>query len=192
MATAAGRAAVVEGARAAFGGRLDCLINNVGTNIRKPTLEYSEADFQAVFSANLESAYFLSQACHPLLKASGESCILFNSSVAGGPTALRSGTLYAMTKAAMNQLTKNLACEWAPDGIRVAAVAPWYTATPLAMQVLENKEFEAAVLERTPLRRVAQPAEVARALAFLASPAASYITGATLAVDGGYSVKGLF
>ena len=191
MSTAEGRQALVEAVTAAFGERLDVLINNVGTNVRRPTLEYTEADFQFVFSANLESAYFLSQACHPLLKASGAGCLMFNSSVAGGPTALRSGSLYAMTKAAMNQLVRVLACEWAPDGMRVVAVAPWYTATPLALQVLADKAFEAAVLERTPLARVARPEEVARTMCFLASPAASYITGATVPVDGGYSVKGL-
>jgi Tropinone reductase 1 len=92
-------------------------------------------DYSTVLTTNLESAFKLCQLCRPLLKAAGSSSILFNSSVAGGPLAMFSGTLYAMSKAALNQLTKNLAVEWAPDGIRVNSVAPWYTATPLAMQV---------------------------------------------------------
>lgn len=193
VSKAEGRTALVEGVRAAFGDRLDVLINNVGTNVRKPTLEYTDADFQFVFAANLQSAFCLAQAFHPLLKASPHGgVILFNSSVAGGPTAMRSGSLYAMTKAAMNQLVKNLACEWAADNLRVAAVAPWYTSTPLALQVLSDPQFEADVLARTPMRRVAKPEEVARTLAFLASPAASYITGATIPVDGGYSVMGFY
>ena len=96
------------------------------------------------------------------------------------------------TKAALNQLTRNLAVEWAADGVRVNAVCPWYTATPLANQVLKDESFRAKVLERTPAARVGEPAEVAAAVAFLVGPAASYVTGQCLAVDGGYSVKGLW
>lgn len=92
-------------------------------------------DYSTILTTNLESAFKLCQLFRPLLQAAGSSSILFNSSVAGGPLAMFSGSLYAMTKAALNQLTKNLAVEWARDGIRVNAVAPWYTATPLAMQV---------------------------------------------------------
>lgn len=176
----------------AFGGKLHVLVNNVGTNIRSPTVQYTEQDFQTMFDTNLRSAWRLSQLCHPLLKASLDGCILFNSSVAGGPTCMRSGTLYAMTKAAMNQLARNLAVEWAPDHIRVLAVAPWYTLTELAQAVLKDKEYEAGVLARTPMGRVARPDEVSGLMAFLCSPAASYMTGQTVAVDGGYSVKGFW
>jgi tropinone reductase I len=105
---------------------------------------------------------------------------------------MKSGSIYAMTKAALNQLAKNLTCEWACDGIRVISVAPWYTATPLALQVLKDAEFERSVLARTPLGRVALPEEVARVMVFMCSPAASYVAGVTLAVDGGYSCMGLF
>jgi Tropinone reductase 1 len=115
--------------------RLAAAVNNVGSNVRKPTLEYTEDDFQFVFNTNLQSAFVLSQMAHPLLKASSAGVVLFNSSVAGGPISMRSGVLYAMTKAAMNQLARNLSVEWAKDGIRVNAVCPWYTATDLAMQV---------------------------------------------------------
>lgn len=90
------------------------------------------------------------------------------------------------------QLTKNLAVEWAPLGIRVNAVAPWYTATELAMQVLADKAYEAQVLARTPMGRIGQPSEVAGAIAYLAGPAASYVTGQVLTVDGGYSVMGFW
>ncbi|CAI7906997.1 unnamed protein product, partial [Closterium sp. NIES-53] len=128
----------------AFGGKLNHLVNNVGTNIRKPTVDYSLSDFHHVWGTNFESAYHLCQLAHPVLKAAanaaaadggvkGNASIVFNSSVAG-VVAIRSGTLYGATKAAMNQLTKNLACEWAKDGIRVNAVAPWYMATDLANQ----------------------------------------------------------
>mmetsp|Transcript_19522 Transcript_19522/g.30997 ORF Transcript_19522/g.30997 Transcript_19522/m.30997 type:complete len:110 (+) Transcript_19522:642-971(+) len=103
-----------------------------------------------------------------------------------------SGSVYSATKAAMNQFTKNLACEWGRDGIRVNCIAPWYTKTPLANQVLKDKVFEQNVIARTPMGRVGEPEEVANAVAFLALPAASYITGQTLAVDGGYSVLGFY
>ncbi|KAL6762496.1 hypothetical protein V8C86DRAFT_2518682 [Haematococcus lacustris] len=186
------REALMTAVASEYQGRLDILVNNVGTNIRKPTVDYTSEEYSRLMTTNLESAYHLCQVAHPLLKASGQAVVLCNSSVAGGPTAMRSGTIYAMTKAALNQLTKNLACEWAAEGVRVNSVAPWYTATELAMQVLQDEDFRRQVISRTPLARVGQPEEVAATFAFLASPAAAFITGQTLAVDGGYSVKGLF
>ncbi|PSC72101.1 tropinone reductase-like protein [Micractinium conductrix] len=192
MSVAEERALLVEEASAAFGGKLNVLFNNVGTNVRKPTVDFTQADFSFLMSTNFESAFNLAQLAHPLLKASGDGIVIFNSSVSGGPTAMSSGSLYAATKAALNQLAKNLTCEWAADGVRAVAVAPWYIATPLAQQVLQDKQYEAAVLERTPMGRVGQPEEVARVVAFLASPAASYIAGATIPVDGGYLSKGFW
>lgn len=81
-------------------GVLHVLVNNVGTNVRKATVEYTEADVQALLNTNLASAFHLSQLCHPFLKAAGTSCIVFNSSVGGGPLAMKSGSVYAMTKGA--------------------------------------------------------------------------------------------
>lgn len=101
VATAEGRAALLAAVGAAFGGQLDALFNNVGTNIRKPSVEYSDADFQSLVSTNLESAFAMSRGVHPLLKAAGGGVVVMNSSVAGGPTSMRSGSIYAMTKAAM-------------------------------------------------------------------------------------------
>ncbi len=96
-----------------------------------------------------------------------------------------------MSKAALDQLTRYLAVEWAADHIRVNAVDPWYTATPLAQQVLRHQAYRARVLARTPLGRMAEPAEVAAPVAFLCTPAAGFITGQCLSVDGGFSALGL-
>ncbi len=164
---------------------LDILVNNVGTNIRKSAKDYSEEEYSKIFNTNLHSAFGLNVSLHGLLKASGDASIINISSVAGLGH-MRTGIVYGMTKAAMNQMTANLAVEWAPDRIRVNAIAPWYIQTPLAEQVLKNKEYLDAILEKTPMKRVGQPSEVAALAAFLAMPASSYITGQCIAIDGGF------
>jgi len=168
---------------------LHILVNNVGTNIRKKSIGYTDEEIEFIFQTNLKSAYDLSRRFHPLLAKSGQGSIINISSVAG-LTSLKTGSVYGMTKAAMIQMTKNLACEWAEENIRVNAIAPWYIETPLAKQVLKNLDYLKSVLDRTPMNRIGTPDEVANAAAFLAMPASSYITGQTLAVDGGFSVYG--
>lgn len=169
--------------------KLHILVNNVGTNIRKTATEYTSDEVDFIFNTNLSSAFQLSTSLHPLLRNAKGAAIVNISSVAG-ITHLKTGVPYAMTKAAMHQMTRNLAVEWAQDRIRVNAVAPWYIATPLAKQVLQNEEYLNAVLERTPMNRVGEPEEVGATVAFLCSPASGYITGQYIVVDGGFTVNG--
>ncbi|MDU0369826.1 SDR family oxidoreductase [Hymenobacter endophyticus] len=188
VSTAAGRAQVLAAVQQ-LGNGLHMLVNNVGTNIRKPTVDYSEDEYRRLLATNLESAWELSRDVQPLLAATGAGSIVNISSVAG-LTHVRTGAIYGMTKAALVQLTRNLAVEWAGQGIRVNCVAPWYIRTPLAASVLQNEAYLRDVLSRTPAGRIGEPEEVAAAVAFLCLPAAAYITGQTLAVDGGFTVNG--
>ncbi|MEO6488037.1 MAG: SDR family oxidoreductase [Thermoanaerobaculia bacterium] len=171
--------------------RLDILVNNAGTNIRKATVDYTDDEYEHLRRTNQDSAFAMCRAAYPLLRAAGSAAVVNVVSVAAFRN-LGTGTPYAMSKAAVVQMTRALAAEWARDGIRVNAVAPWYIRTPLAEPVLQDPVRLAAILARTPAGRVGEPAEVAAATAFLCMPAASYITGQCLAVDGGFSVAGVF
>lgn len=184
------RERLIEKVDELFRGKLDILVNNVGTNIRKPTSEYTDEDYRKINETNLQSAFHLCQLAHPLLKASGNGSIVMNSSVAGGPLAMMSGALYAMSKGAMNQLTKYLAVEWSADSVRVNAVSPWYVDTPLANQVMHDVEVKQKILARTPLKRIGQPWEIAANIAFLCMEESGWTTGQIIHVDGGYSVYG--
>lgn len=185
LATVAGRESVL----AQLDGGLQILVNNVGTNIRKRMAEISPEEYRLVQEANLTSCFEMCRLLYPRLQAGIPASVVNNASVAG-LTHLRTGAAYGMSKAAMIQLTRNLAVEWAAEGIRVNAVAPWYLRTALANQVLQDPDYLHDVLERTPMQRVGEPEDAARLIAFLCMPAANYITGQCIAVDGGFSVFG--
>jgi tropinone reductase I len=191
VTSAADRARIV--ARARELGPLHVLVHNAGSNVRSRLVEYDDATIERLIALNLTAPVLLSRDLHPQLRAAGGASgasVIHVGSVAGH-IALPTGIAYGVAKAGLAQAARTLALEWARDGIRVNTVAPWYTRTPLVEPVLARPEALAAILARTPLGRIAEPEEVAAVVAFLAMPAASYVTGQCISVDGGMSIQGL-
>jgi Tropinone reductase 1 len=169
-------------------GRLDILVNNAGINIRKLAGDYTEKEYMQILNINLIAPFELSRQLYPLLIKAKAPAIVNVASVAAFFD-VKTGTPYGMSKAALLQQTRNLAVEWADAGIRVNAVSPWFTVTPLTEGYLALKERMEPVLKTTPMGRVAEPEEVSGVIAFLAMDKASYITGQNITVDGGMSVS---
>lgn len=164
---------------------LNILVNNAGTNLSRAATDYAEDEWRAIFETNLFSAFELSRLLWPQLTRHAASSIVNVGSVSG-LTHVRTGAPYGMSKAAMHQMSRNLAVEWAEDGVRVNTVAPWYIRTRRTSPKLADPDYLDDVLLRTPMGRIGEPEEVASAVAFLCLPASSYITGECIAVDGGF------
>ncbi len=169
--------------------QLDGLVNNAGINIRKSVADTQPEDLATILAVNLQSVFALSQALHPELRAARGSVVNL-SSVAADRAIRQSTPTYAASKGGLDSLTRYLASAWGPDGIRVNGVAPWYVRTPLAEQVLQDPEKHQAILDRTPLQRLGEPADVARTVAWLLMPASAWVTGIIVPVDGGFSALG--
>ena len=176
--------AALDATLAAFG-RVDVLVNNAGIFKAADFLDITEADWDAVIGVNLKGAFLVGQACARAMAAQGRGAIVNMSSV-NGLMAIPSIASYNASKGGINQLTRAMALALADRGVRVNAVAPGTIATELAAQaVLTSEEAKQRILGRTPLRRLGEPREIADVVAFLASDAASYLTGQVVYADGG-------
>jgi NAD(P)-dependent dehydrogenase (short-subunit alcohol dehydrogenase family) len=176
--------ALVAQAMAAHG-RIDVLVNNAGIFRAADFLDVTEDDFDAVLRVNLKGSFLLGQAAAREMARAGKGSIVNMSSV-NGVLAIPTIASYNVSKGGINQLTRVMALALADKGIRVNAVAPGTIATELAAKaVLTSEEAKARIMSRTPMRRLGEPSEIADTVAFLASDAASYITGEIVVVDGG-------
>ena len=176
--------ALVAQAVAAYG-RIDVLVNNAGIFKAADFLDITEADFDAVLRVNLKGAFLVGQAVARVMAQAGSGTIVNMSSV-NGVMAIPTIASYNVSKGGINQLTRVMALALADKGIRVNAVAPGTIATELAAKaVLTSEEAKQKILSRTPMKRLGEPSEIADVVAWLASDAASYVTGEIVTVDGG-------
>jgi NAD(P)-dependent dehydrogenase (short-subunit alcohol dehydrogenase family) len=167
--------------------RLDILINNAGLNRPQPFLEVDEATLDQLLTLNVRAAFLVAQAAARLMVVQGSGVIINMSSQMGHVGSERDRTVYVMTKHALEGLTKAMAVELAPRGVRVVSVAPTFVQTPLTKPFFDDPETRKWILDRIPLGRGGTVEEVAQAVVFLASPAASLVTGSSLLVDGGWT-----
>jgi len=173
-------------------GRLDILVNNAGVNRPQPFLEVDEPTLDQLLTLNVRAAFIVAQAAARLMvvsdrTGSGGGVIINMSSQMGHIGSERDRTVYVMTKHAIEGLTKAMAVELAPKGVRVVSIAPTFIDTPLVRPFFADPTFRDWVLNRIPLGRLGTVEEVANAVVFLASPAASLVTGSSLLADGGWT-----
>ena len=189
-----GRADQIENLVAATArefGPVDILVNNAATNISfGPCLKIDEAQFDKMIEVNLKSAFRLIQAVAPGMCERGRGSIINIASIAG-LRPQRHSLLYSMTKAALIMMTQSYALELGPQGVRVNAIAPGLIQTTLSEYYWKDESQREAVVSRQPIQRIGQPQDVAQIALLLASDKGSYITGQTLAVDGGFLLPGL-
>jgi NAD(P)-dependent dehydrogenase (short-subunit alcohol dehydrogenase family) len=170
-------------------GRLDILVNNAGLGPSNLAENVREEDFDLTLAVNLKGTFFASQAAGQVMIRQNYGRII-NLSSQAGHVALPTESIYCMTKAGISHLTKCLAVEWGKYNITVNAVAPTFIYTPGTEEALADAQFKADVIERiAALHRIGDPMDVAGAVVFLASPAASLITGDTIMIDGGWTAR---
>ena len=180
--------AAIDAMLDAAAGPVDILVNNAGLAIRRPAVELSGEDWNKVVDVNMTAVFLCSRAAARRMIAEGKGGAIVNVAsimgLSGG--GLYPNISYQTTKGAVVNMTRALAVEWAPHAIRVNAVAPTYVRTPFIKPITDQPELVARIEAMTPLRRLAEPEEVASAILFLASPGAAMVTGHTLPVDGGF------
>ena len=194
VALAADLSRAAEGARVVAGvverfGRLDVLVNNAGTNVPAPALEVTEEQWDLIMDLDLKGAFFMAQAAGGRMIEQGEGGRIVNIASQMAEVGWHGRAVYCAAKGGLTQLTKVLALEWAPHGVRVNAVGPTFVDTPMTRPMFEDPEFSAAVLRKTPIGRLGRMEEVAAAVVFLASPGADLVTGHHLLVDGGWTIS---
>ncbi len=169
-------------------GRIDVLVNNAGVNVRSDFRHLSDADWVSIRDVNLDGVVRVARDGFPLLRASGKA-VMINLASIMGHRGLRQLAAYSATKGAVSALTRTLAVEYAPFGIRVNALAPGFIETSMTDRVLKVPQFSKVLLEKTPLRRFGTGEDVAKAALFLASDESAFITGVEIPVDGGMAAQ---
>lgn len=172
-------------------GKVDILINNAGLTRKHPAEDFPLEDWNEIIQVNLTSVFLFAQKVGKVMLEQESGSIINISSIASRQ-ALTDSIAYAASKGGVNMLTKTFAIEWAERGVRVNAIAPAYMETPLVKEIKNHRaDFAENIMQRTPMKRMGDPQEVVGAAIFLASDAASYITGETIFVDGGWTSIGL-
>ena len=177
---------IVEAVKANTG-KVDILINNAGMSHSAYSIKESRDDWGKVIDLNLTSQFFIAQKIANEFMIPAKSGKIINTCSLGGILGIPSAAAYSASKGGVMQITKSLACEWARFGITVNAVCPGFVETPLIKNEMANEKWMAYMTMRTPMRRLAKPEDVAGAMLFFASDMASYITGTSLVIDGGFS-----
>lgn len=187
LSVLSGLAAFVENIEQEFG-PIDILVNNAGINLKKPALEVSDAEFENILQVNLQAVFALSREAVAKMAPRGKGSILLISSMAS-QYGIPKVVAYTAAKSGVEGITKALAVEWSPLGIRINCIAPGFIETDMSAKALNNDpERKNRVLARTPMQHLGKPEDVGQAAVFLSSPAAKYITGVVLPVDGGNAI----
>lgn len=181
-------AAAVEAGVRTFG-RLDTLVTCAGVTLRRPAVDFTEAQWDRIIGVNLKGTWLCCQAAGRVMIEQGHGQIITMASI-GGLVGLPMSVAYCASKGGVVQMTRTLAVEWAPHGVRVNAIAPSTFETPMVGSVLAAEpEYRERVIGRVPLGRIGKPEEIVGTVIYLASAASSMVTGHILAVDGGYTAQ---